>query len=358
MRLETRIHTALHWPMTIWSLQCLESSRCSVRPGPKAAGWRGRFSPTLNSAFACEPLRANPTRRLHERLLVPARTLSSPILTMPPACGVPWTAHTGRSVGPASGSTTRPRRNWPRAGPWRGRLRTRGSGTSSGPRWKTRATSSRPAAGIPVLIGKYNVPHFDAKGEANRAFIDRDVPTTLLYYVVLLGQPDPLRHGPRPTPTVVLNLACRWVTGKLPGIAATDIGACALGIFAAVRNCTATTRHRRRATSPGGTSAEQMSLARGTGRRSTSRDASPSTPLGFPRCRRPRQHVPVQDHVRVHVLRRPQPGLRTRAASGPADLCAMAGAPPGAAADSIAAVRPRAARSHGAFGPARPAGRR
>ena len=30
-------------------------------------------------------------------------------------------------------------------------------------------------------MGKYNVPHFDAKGEANAAFIDRGVPTTLLY---------------------------------------------------------------------------------------------------------------------------------------------------------------------------------
>ena len=32
---------------------------------------------------------------------------------------------------------------------------------------------------MPVLTGKYNVPHFDAKGEANKFFSGR-VPTTLL----------------------------------------------------------------------------------------------------------------------------------------------------------------------------------
>ena len=38
-----------------------------------------------------------------------------------------------------------------------------------------------PGSRMPVLMGKYNVPHFDGKGEANRAFIDRGLPTTLLY---------------------------------------------------------------------------------------------------------------------------------------------------------------------------------
>jgi len=32
---------------------------------------------------------------------------------------------------------------------------------------------------MPVLMGKYNVPHFDAKGEANKLFTGR-VPTTLV----------------------------------------------------------------------------------------------------------------------------------------------------------------------------------
>ena len=33
---------------------------------------------------------------------------------------------------------------------------------------------------MPTLMGKYKVPHFDAKGEANQVFTDRGVPTTFL----------------------------------------------------------------------------------------------------------------------------------------------------------------------------------
>ena len=48
---------------------------------------------------------------------------------------------------------------------------------------------------MPTLRGKYKVPHFDAKGEADRFFTELGVPTTFLLDVVLLGQPHPLRHG-------------------------------------------------------------------------------------------------------------------------------------------------------------------
>src|SRR5687768_6144758 len=34
---------------------------------------------------------------------------------------------------------------------------------------------------MPTLQGKYKVPHFDAKGEANRLFTEAGVPTTFLY---------------------------------------------------------------------------------------------------------------------------------------------------------------------------------
>ena len=36
-------------------------------------------------------------------------------------------------------------------------------------------------------MGKYKVPHFDAKGEADQIFRDLGVPTTFLLTVVLLG---------------------------------------------------------------------------------------------------------------------------------------------------------------------------
>jgi len=48
---------------------------------------------------------------------------------------------------------------------------------------------------MPTLMGEYKVPHFDAKGESNKVFTDLGVPTTFLF--VLLGQPNPLWHGPQ-----------------------------------------------------------------------------------------------------------------------------------------------------------------
>ena len=44
-------------------------------------------------------------------------------------------------------------------------------------------------------MGKYKVPHFDAKGEADHFFTDAGVPDDLPAHVVLLGQPHLLRHG-------------------------------------------------------------------------------------------------------------------------------------------------------------------
>ena len=91
----------------------------------------------------------------------------------------------------------------------------------------------RPGSGrMPVLMGRYNVPHHDAKGEANRAFDERRVPTTLLYTSF---QWDNLaRPGMQPRRGADGRLALTLPMGsaKLPGLAAEDIGACAFGIFA------------------------------------------------------------------------------------------------------------------------------
>lgn len=87
-----------------------------------------------------------------------------------------------------------------------------------------------PGTTMPVLMGKYNVPHFDAKGEANRAFTDRGVPTTLLYTVfywdnlIHFGM-QPARRDGR------LKFVLPMDDAKLPGIAAEDIGKCAFGVF-------------------------------------------------------------------------------------------------------------------------------
>ena len=85
---------------------------------------------------------------------------------------------------------------------------------------------------MPTLMGNYKVPHFDVKGEADDVLpCDRrahDVPVDL----VLLGQPDPLRHGARrPGPDGKLRFALPMGDRPLPGIAADDIGRCAHGIF-------------------------------------------------------------------------------------------------------------------------------
>ena len=88
-----------------------------------------------------------------------------------------------------------------------------------------------PGSRMPVLMGKYNVPHFDAKGEANRAFIDRGVPTTLLYTSFYWDNLVHFGMQPQRGSEGGLNFVLPMGDAKMPGIAAADIGACAFGIF-------------------------------------------------------------------------------------------------------------------------------
>ncbi|TVY07749.1 NmrA/HSCARG family protein [Paenibacillus cremeus] len=84
---------------------------------------------------------------------------------------------------------------------------------------------------MPTLLEKYKVPHFDAKGEADRFFITAGVPTTFLlasYYwenMIYFGM------GPRRGADGSLTLTLPMGEKKLAGIAAEDIGKCAFGIF-------------------------------------------------------------------------------------------------------------------------------
>jgi uncharacterized protein YbjT (DUF2867 family) len=84
---------------------------------------------------------------------------------------------------------------------------------------------------MPTLQGKYKVPHFDGKGEADHFFRDAGVPATFLltsfYY-------DNLIHfGMGPKKDEQGNLVFHLPMGqkKLPAIAAEDIGRCAYGVF-------------------------------------------------------------------------------------------------------------------------------
>jgi uncharacterized protein YbjT (DUF2867 family) len=95
----------------------------------------------------------------------------------------------------------------------------------------TREFTSLGSGRLPVLLGQYNVPHYDGKGEANHEFFDRGIPTTLLYTSFFW---DNLIHfGMQPQRGDDGRLAFVLPMGhaKLPGIAAADVGPCALGIF-------------------------------------------------------------------------------------------------------------------------------
>jgi uncharacterized protein YbjT (DUF2867 family) len=84
---------------------------------------------------------------------------------------------------------------------------------------------------MPTLQGKYKVPHFDAKGEANRFFTDLGVPTTFLLASFYWDNLIHFGMGPKPGPDGVLAITMPMGDKKLPGIAAEDIGKCAYGVF-------------------------------------------------------------------------------------------------------------------------------
>jgi uncharacterized protein YbjT (DUF2867 family) len=84
---------------------------------------------------------------------------------------------------------------------------------------------------MPTLMGKYKVPHFDAKGEADDFFRDTGVPTTYLYTSFYWDNFIYFGSGPKPGPDGVLTLTLPMGDKPLSGIAAEDIGKCAYGIF-------------------------------------------------------------------------------------------------------------------------------
>ena len=86
---------------------------------------------------------------------------------------------------------------------------------------------------MPVLMGKYNVPHFDAKGEANHFFLDHKLPVTLLHTSFYWDNFIHFGMGPVAGPDGKLAISLPMGNAKLPGIAALDIGRSAFGIFKA-----------------------------------------------------------------------------------------------------------------------------
>ena len=84
---------------------------------------------------------------------------------------------------------------------------------------------------MPTLMGKYKVPHFDAKGEADHVFTELGVPTTFLLTSFYWENFIYFGMGPKKGEDGKLAITFPMGDKKLPGIAAEDIGKCAYGIF-------------------------------------------------------------------------------------------------------------------------------
>jgi uncharacterized protein YbjT (DUF2867 family) len=84
---------------------------------------------------------------------------------------------------------------------------------------------------MPTLQGKYKVPHFDAKGEANQCFLDAGVNTTFLVASFYWENLIYFGMGPKKGPDGTYAITFPMGDKKLAGVAAEDIGKCAYGIF-------------------------------------------------------------------------------------------------------------------------------
>jgi uncharacterized protein YbjT (DUF2867 family) len=84
---------------------------------------------------------------------------------------------------------------------------------------------------MPTLMEKYKVPHFDAKGESNKQFIDAGVPTTFLHASFYWDNFISFGAGPKRGEDGKLALTLPIGDANMAGIGAEDIGKCAYGIF-------------------------------------------------------------------------------------------------------------------------------
>ncbi len=84
---------------------------------------------------------------------------------------------------------------------------------------------------MPTLMGKYKVPHFDAKGEANGLFSERGLPTTFLLTSFYWENLIYFGMGPKRGEDGNLYITLPMGDKKLPGIASGDIGKSVYAIF-------------------------------------------------------------------------------------------------------------------------------
>lgn len=84
---------------------------------------------------------------------------------------------------------------------------------------------------MPTLQGKYKVPHFDGKGEADHFFREAGLPTTFLRTSFYWDNLIHFGMGPKKGEDGNYYIAFPMDDKKLAAIAAEDIGKCAYGIF-------------------------------------------------------------------------------------------------------------------------------
>jgi len=84
---------------------------------------------------------------------------------------------------------------------------------------------------MPTLMGRYKVPHFDAKGEANAVFRELGVPTTFVLTSFFWENLIHFGMGPAKDADGRLVFTLPMGDTKLPGIAVENIGQCAFAIF-------------------------------------------------------------------------------------------------------------------------------
>jgi len=84
---------------------------------------------------------------------------------------------------------------------------------------------------MPTLMEKYKVPHFDAKGEADNYFREIGLPVTIMRTSFYWDNFIHFGLGPQKIEEGKYAITFPMGDAKLPGIAAEDIGKCALGVF-------------------------------------------------------------------------------------------------------------------------------
>lgn len=84
---------------------------------------------------------------------------------------------------------------------------------------------------MPTLQGKYKVPHFDGKGEADHFFEEAGVPVTYLMASFYWDNMIYSGMGPKKGADGKFTFTLPMGDKKMAGIAAEDIGKCAYGIF-------------------------------------------------------------------------------------------------------------------------------